>query len=376
MSEHSSAHILFDGAPHGKTVQPLTAVLVGCGGISRAWLDAVRDIPGVQMTGFVDLNTAAAAARAGEYGWTDAVIDADLTAVLRRTRPDIVFDCAVPEAHLPVTLTALAHGCHVLGEKPLAASMTEAWQMVAAAEASGKHFAVMQNRRYDANIRRLAAFLRAGAIGPITAVNADFYIGAHFGGFRDVMPHVLLLDMAIHTFDAARLLAAADPLAVYCHEWNPAGSWYAQDAAAVAIFEMSDNIVFTYRGSWCAEGLRTTWESDWRIVGVNGSVRWDGADGFQAETVAERGAFFSTMRSVDVPPLAAADPMSVRIGGHAGAIRDFVECVRTNTTPETAAADNLKSLAMVFGAIESAERRTRIEIAPPATGKTQPKKGR
>ncbi|MFO7632464.1 MAG: Gfo/Idh/MocA family oxidoreductase, partial [Caldilinea sp.] len=173
-----------------------------------------------------------------------------------------------------------------------------------------------------------------------------------------VMPHVLLLDMAIHTFDAARLIAAADPLAVYCHEWNPTGSWYAQDASAVAIFEMSEGVVFTYRGSWCAEGLRTAWESDWRIVGTRGSVRWDGADGFQAEVVAESSAFFSTMRAVEMSPLAAG----ARISGHAGAIHEFVECVRTGATPETVAADNIKSLAMVFSAIESATRRARVEI--------------
>ena len=341
------------------SVPPLSAVIVGCGGISRAWLDAVRAIPGLAMAGFVDINPDAAAGRAAEYGWHDAVIGTDLAAVLAATTPAIVFDCAIPEAHLPVTLTSLQHGCHVLGEKPLAAGMDEARQMVATAEASGKLFAVMQNRRYDANIRRLAAFLRSGAIGQVTTVNADFFIGAHFGGFRDVMPHVLLLDMAIHTFDAARLIAAADPLAVYCHEWNPAGSWYARDASAVAIFEMTEGIVFTYRGSWCAEGLRTTWESDWRIVGTRGSVRWDGAEGFQAEVVAQSSAFFSTMQPIEVLPVAA----DARVGGHAGAIREFVECVRAGVPPETVASDNIMSLAMVFGAIESAETGVRVKVA-------------
>ena len=340
------------------SLQPLSAVLVGCGGISRAWLDAVPTLSNLAMTGFVDINQEAATHRAAEYGWEGAVVGTDLAAVLAQTKADIVFDCTVPEAHLPVTLTALDHGCHVLGEKPLAAGMDAAKQLVAAAGAAGRLFAVMQNRRYDANIRRLAAFLQSGAIGELTTINADFYIGAHFGGFRDVMPHVLLLDMAIHTFDAARLLTAADPLAVYCHEWNPTGSWYQSGASAVAIFEMTQNIVFTYRGSWCAEGLRTSWESDWRIVGTRGSVCWNGADGFQAEVVSEADAFFSTLQDVAVPPPAP----DAKIGGHAGAIRDFVRCVRTGAVPETLASDNIKSLAMVFGAIESAERRSRTAI--------------
>ena len=55
---------------------------------------------------------------------------------------------------------------------------------------------------------------RSGAIGDITTVTVDFYVGAHFGGFRAEMDHVLLLDMAIHSFDEARFLSGTDPVAV------------------------------------------------------------------------------------------------------------------------------------------------------------------
>jgi predicted dehydrogenase len=332
-------------------------VLAGCGSISRAWLAALQQMPDVKMVGFVDLYPQTAQERAAEFGWTEAATGSDLAAMLVETRPDCVFDCTVPESHVNVTLTALEHGCHVLGEKPLADTMENARRAVAAAEAAGKLYAVIQNRRYDPNLQRLCTFLASGAIGPVTTVNADFYVGAHFGGFRDRMKHVLLLDMAIHTFDAARKIAGADPLAVYCHEWNPAGSWYDHDASAVAIFELSGGLVFTYRGSWCAEGLITPWESEWRIIGARGSVRWNGADGFQAQAVAATGGFFSTWEDLALPP-APADMLT----GHAGVIREFVACVRSGSAPETVASDNIKSLAMVFGAIESAEKRHRVEI--------------
>lgn len=339
--------------------QPLKVVLAGCGGITRAWLEAIKNIPEIQMVGFMDLVESAARGRAEQFGWTDAAIGTDLPAILDATRPDAVFDCTIPEAHIQVTLEALRHGCHVLGEKPLADSMAHAREMVAAAQAAGKTYAVIQNRRYDPNIRRLRAFLEAGAIGEITTVNCDFYIGAHFGGFRDRMKHVLLLDMAIHTFDAARLISGADATAVFCHEWNPVGSWYDHAASAVAIFEMTQGIVCTYRGSWCAEGLKTTWECDWRIVGTKGSVKWDGATGFEAQVVAEPGGFMSKMQDLELPPF----DNPAKIGSHGGVIRDFVRCVQTGATPETIGSDNIKSLAMVFGAIESAEAGARVVIA-------------
>jgi len=339
-------------------MEPVTAVLVGCGGISRAWLNAVKTMDTVRMVGLVDINEQAAREKADEYSLTDALVGDDLASVLDRASPDVVFNCTVPEAHMPVTLQALAHGCHVLGEKPLADSMAHAREMVQAAQEAGKILAIIQNRRYDERIRRLRAFLESGRIGPLTTLNCDFYIGAHFGGFRDRMEHVLLLDMAIHTFDAARLITGADPLSVYCKEWNPAGSWYDHDASAVAIFEMTNGIVFTYRGSWCAEGLNTTWESDWRAIGQEGSVRWDGANGFQAQAVIKRGGFLSEHETIDLPE---HDPGS-KVGGHAGNIREFVRCVQTGQTPETVASDNIKSLAMVFGAIASAESGRAVNI--------------
>ncbi len=336
----------------------LKAVLVGCGGISGAWLKALQGMPEVMLVGLVDLYEEVARKRAAEFNLVDAIISNDLPAVLKQTEPDVVFDCTVPEAHLPVTLTALQHGCHVLGEKPLADSMENARRMIAAADEAGKILAVVQNRRYDPRIRRLRHLIESGALGRLTTLNVDFYIGAHFGGFRDRMEHVLLLDMAIHTFDQARFISGEDPVAVYCKEWNPPGSWYDHAASAVAVFQMTNDLVYTYRGSWCAEGLNTTWEGDWRVIGEKGSATWDGADGFRAEVVGKAGGFRSEMEALEMPPFDAGD----KVGGHAGVIREFLRCVQTGEAPETAAADNIKSLAMVFSAIESARLGREVEI--------------
>lgn len=336
----------------------LRVVLVGCGGMSGAWLNVATQMDEIDMVGLVDIREEAARSRAEQYGLHDALIGTDLKAMLDQTSPDIVFDCTTPNAHAPVTLEALRHGCHVLGEKPMVDSMENARKVVNAAQEAGKLFAVIQNRRYNPAIRRLRNFLTSDAIGNMTTVDCDFYIGAHFGGFRDHMEHVLLLDMAIHTFDAARFITASDPVSVYCKEWNPSGSWYDHDASAIAVFEMTDGIVYTYRGSWCSEGLNTSWESDWRIIGENGSVKWDGGGGFEAQIVAETGGFHSSWKNVDVPPYEEHG----KTGGHQGLIHEFVHCVQTGDTPETTCTDNIKSLAMVFGAIESSRLGKRVSI--------------
>jgi predicted dehydrogenase len=337
---------------------PVRALLVGCGGISRTWLGAVQGMADVEVVGLVDIVEENARARAEEFSLARVPLGTDLARALEDTAPDVVFNCTIPEAHLEVTLEALAHGCHVLGEKPLADSMANARRMVAAAEEAGKIFAVIQNRRYDPHVRRVRHLIESGAVGPLTTVNADFYVGAHFGGFRDHMKHVLLLDMAIHTFDAARLITGADPVSVYCYEWNPRGSWYDHDASAVAVFEMTGGIVYTYRGSWCSEGLHTSWEADWRIVGQQGTILWNGGEAIEAGVAHETDALIWDAEAVGVP---AFDP-GEKVGAHAGVIREFVRCVQTGETPETVCTDNIKSLAMVFAAIESAEQRRAVSV--------------
>jgi predicted dehydrogenase len=336
----------------------LKAVLVGCGGISGAWFKPLNCMPEIELLGLVDLFEDNARKRAAEFGLTDALIGSDLERMLHATQPDIVFDCTIPGAHHSTTLTALRHGCHVLGEKPLADTIDHAREMVAAAQESGKLYAVMQNRRYMEPVRRIRQFIASGAIGPLTTVNCDFYLGPHFGGFRDQMEHVLLLDMAIHTFDQARFMGGLDPVSVFCKEWNPVGSWYAHGASAAAIFEMSEGAVYNYRGSWCAEGLQTSWEAEWRFIGTRGTLKWDGHQGFAAEIGTPTGEFFSRREEIPIPPYTADE----RFHGHTSCIQEFVECVRTGSTPNTICTDNIKSLSMVFAAIESAEKGNVIRI--------------
>jgi predicted dehydrogenase len=78
----------------------------------------------------------------------------------------------------------------------------------------------------------------------------------------------------------------------------------------------------------------------------------------EAEVITGAEGFFRPKETLTIPP-AAPD---ARVDGHAGLIADFIDCVRTGRQPETICTDNIKSLAMVFGAIESAETGKRVDI--------------
>lgn len=329
-------------------------VVVGAGGISGAWFPPLK-AEGIEIAAVVDLRPEAARRKIADFGVKCPVSD-DLRGTLKRTRPDFVVDLTTPAAHCRTTCTALRAGCHVIGEKPMAASLAEARRMVKASEDSGKLYMVSQSRRWDGRHERVRQTIASGAIGEVTTVNCDFFLAAHFGGFRDEMDSPLILDMAIHHFDMARMFVPFDPLAVYAKEFNPKGSWYRGDVSASCVFEMSEGVVFNYRGSWCSEGCHTSWNGNWRIVGTKGTLLYEqdaephgqivaGSDGFNFPLTE------ATIAQTDVPA-----------PGQHGALKELLCYLREGVIPQGECHDNIKSLAMVFGVIESSKKGRRVVI--------------
>ena len=338
----------------------LKAALAGCGAMSRTWLQAATKIGGLRIVGLADLDIERAKARAEEFGLNEAVLARGVDDMIARAHPDLLFDVVVPPARHEVVRAGLSAGCHVLSEKPMAETLSEARDLIERARKAGRIHAVVQNRRYVAGVRRIARAIDAGMIGDVTSAHADFFLAPHFGGFREKMDHVLLLDMAIHTFDALRCMTGLAASSVYCREWDSSHSWYRQGSSAAAIFELENGAIFVYGGSWCAQGLQTSWECAWRFVGTKGTLTWDGADSIRVEAVGggERKGLFDPTIGLEAPPLAEDD----RIGGHFGVLNDFVAAVRSGSEPETVGHDNIRSLAMALGAIKSAETGGRVAI--------------
>ena len=331
-------------------------LLAGCGEMANRWLDYVTHRDNAEMVALVDINEEAARNKAKQYGLAVPIFT-NLEQAIMKTHPTVVLDVTIPAAHKEVTITALKNGCHVFGEKPMAESLEDAKEIVRIAEQSAQHYAVMQNRRFIPSIRALRDWLHEGIIGKGHTSPADFFLGPHFGGFRDVMDSPLILDMAIHTFDQARFISGSNAKSVYCYEFNPEGSWYKGNASAICIFEMEDGSVFTYRGSWCAEGFPTSWEGDWRIIGTEGTVKWDGLNLPVAEIV-KRGTsdFFL--------PIDKKEAHHTWHGKteHDGCLDDMFDSIETGRLAETDCRDNKKSMEMVFAVIQSAKEGRKIKL--------------
>ncbi|MBV6457741.1 MAG: 1,5-anhydro-D-fructose reductase [Fimbriimonadaceae bacterium] len=272
---------------------------------------------------------------------------------------DFVVDVTPPDVHESIAVEAMEFGLPVLGEKPLANSMESAARIVACSQRTGVLHAVSQNRRYNRGLHQFRDCVRQ--IGPPQILAADFFIGPHFGGFRDEMESPLLLDMAIHTFDAARFILKEDATTVLCEEFNPAGSWYRGNACATASFRFESGARFLFRGSWCAEGLPTSWDSEWRCVCQGGSAKWNGNEAPSGERVIDQEGFLHSVEPVEPDEVSVTEWI-------AGPLADFLKFLEGGPKPPTHCEDNLKSLAMVFAAQRSAKEGRPValaEVMPP-----------
>jgi predicted dehydrogenase len=313
----------------------MRAVLAGAGALGPFWARELILSPDTELVGWVDLDPARVKKAAAELG-VKVDAGAELEPMLREHEPDFVVNVTAPAAHHAVTMAGLRHGAHVLSEKPLAASMAEAREMIAAADRAGKLLMVSQNRRY---MPELQAFREeVEALGPLSSLTCEFHRNHRDAAaeFLFTFAQPLLLDMAIHLFDAARALTGADPLSVYCDSYSPPWSWYAGPAAAAAVFRMTGDLRFSFVGNWAAPRNETGWTGWWRAIGEGGIATWDGED----------------------PP--DLDP--TRFRGLEASLADFVAAVRDGGVPQGEAHDNLKSLAMCHAAVESAARGAPVSV--------------
>ena len=329
--------------------------VVGCGAMSGDWIDTAKKRADCQIVALVDVN-AETAKRKRDGHALQCDIYTSLADALKRGDINLVFDITPPNFHFATVTTALKAGCHVFGEKPIADTLENARKMIQCSDETGKEYFVMQNRRYHPAMFAMKNFLQTRPLGPIGQVSINFRKDPHFNNYRDVMDNPLISDMAIHPFDSVRFILGQNAKSVFCHEFNPPWSWYKGNANAVCIFEMDDGSVFDYRGTWCATGLNTSWDSEWFVSCAKGTVYWDG----------DEKLIYNVNKGINPDDNSSQThtiaPATMPAGEHECCITDMFNALNKGVRPPTDCRDNINSIKMVYKAIESANQKKVIVI--------------
>jgi len=323
-------------------------VQVGVGGFGSWWTEVLARSDEVEVVGLVDINERAlreAGERLGVKKLFTGLDDA-----LNEVEAEAVLDITPPMHRRHITLKALEAGKHVLSEKPLASSMEDAKAILRAAEKAGRVYMVSQNYRFNPVPRTIRKLLEEKTRGELGYVLVEYQMGrrSKSGDFRLEIDYPLLVDMSIHHFDLVRYMLGADVEWVQVESFRPKWSWYRHEPSFFMVMEMTDGTLVSYAGSWVARGFETTWNGRWRFVCSEGSLLWD-----RDQLYLSRGARGRRKAELVEMPLTAQDY----------SLHEFVRAIREGREPETSGRDNIKSLAVVFAAVRSAQTGERVRVA-------------
>ena len=146
--------------------------VVGIGFIGPAHIEALRRLPDVEVVALAEGSEEAAAAKARALGVPNAC--GDYRKLLARSDVRVVHICTPNHLHYEMSKQALQAGKHVVCEKPLATSATEAAELVALARTKGLVNAVHFNVRYYPLMRQVRLMAQNGDVGEIFSVHGSY----------------------------------------------------------------------------------------------------------------------------------------------------------------------------------------------------------
>jgi predicted dehydrogenase len=250
--------------------------------------------------------------------------------------------------HAKQVLESLRHGMNVLVEKPLCASMDEAYRIRDVVRESGKTLMEAENYRFSPGSVLMHDLVTTGEIGDPEAIFIQYFVKHRFpeSHWKNRYRFPVLLANATHHFDLLRYITATEPVSVSGSAFGSRLTEHWEYPSVSAQFEMTGGLNAHFAGSWAYDGFRTPWEGVWRVHGTEGSILWDG-DIKISKQDEERMIPVETF-----PPSHSLRKV----------LEEFTAALQEERKPSVDIDDNIRTLGMVFSAIESIEEKTHISI--------------
>ncbi len=190
--------------------------MIGCGDITTNHLRAYRRA-GYDVAALCDLNKERAEQRRDEFFPSARIYDTHQE-LLKNDDIQVVDITTHPPERPPIIEAALLAGKHVLSQKPFVLDLDEGQRLVDLADSRGLQLAVNQNGRWAPHFAYIRAAVEAGLLGRVNGIHLSVHWnhGWVAGTPFEKVKHLLLYDYAIHWFDIiCCLMPQRDAIRVY-----------------------------------------------------------------------------------------------------------------------------------------------------------------
>lgn len=222
------------------------AVIIGCGAIAGVHAACLDELKQAELVAVCDIKAERAERLAAQYGcrcytdWRD---------MLRQEQPDSVHICLPHDLHAPVSIEAMRCGAHVITEKPMAISVSEAQAELAAAQAYDRRFAVVFQNRYNPASRLIHTCVSDGTLGAVRGARCSVCWSRSDAYYRDsdwrgTLAHEgggVVVNQAIHTLDLMLWFLGEMPVSVCASVATRAHDIEVEDSAE-GVFTMRNGV--------------------------------------------------------------------------------------------------------------------------------------
>jgi UDP-N-acetyl-2-amino-2-deoxyglucuronate dehydrogenase len=271
---------------------------------------------------------------------------------------DVVCICTPSGQHAPQTIAAACAGKHVLVEKPMALSLTDADAMIAACEQAGVKLGVAFQSRAKPLFQRIHSAIEAGDLGELTlgvvtlpySRPQAYYDQADWRGTWAMDGGGVLMNQGIHQVDLL-VWCMGDPVEVQAYADTLHRGIEVEDTLAATLHYANGALATITATTTAAPGFPHRIE----IYGTNGGiqtegdalVRWALSEPAQATVESPETGF-----AVDAG--AGGDPRGISAAGHIAIFRDFIHALREGRAPLVDGMEGRRSLAVVLAVYQAA----------------------
>jgi predicted dehydrogenase len=271
-----------------------------------------------------------------------------------RDNPDvaIVYVVLPVGMHAEYTIRAARAGKHVLCEKPMASTVRECEEMIAACRQAGKKLMIGYRSRFEPHNQEAIRMAHAQELGPTRVIVADhgFPIGNpdQWRLKRELAGGGSLMDIGVYSVQAARYLSGEEPVEVAAMEQT--------DRSDPRFREVEDNINFQLRfPSGVLANCVSSYSSPhnrYRVVGTRGWLDLEPATSYSGQSMRVQVGGRTEIRT---PPEAARNQF-------VGQLDHLSECVLRDREPLVPGEEGLRDLRVISAIYEAARERQTVTL--------------
>jgi len=191
--------------------------VIGIGRIADHFLRGVQQSSYAKITGFVSGHRDKAERFAAQYGVpTSSIYNyEDMDRIRDNKEIDAVYVALPNNMHAEYTIRSAKAGKHVLCEKPMSTTVSDAEAMIAACKAANVKLMIAYRLHYEPLNLKAIQLIRDGALGQVQSINGAFGFNCGAGEWRLMKQYGgggSLFDVGIYVLNACRYLTGEEPV--------------------------------------------------------------------------------------------------------------------------------------------------------------------